>query len=222
MSILKGVLIFCAGFSVGILATLTFLYFITDQSLHIEKLYYSLPGAIVGLASLIWNISNQAKISALSRSNEQKAYALESFDNYVAAPVRQAIEVIDELMSEIEKAIHDNASGDDDLRAKINRIIDTKVMLSVTKAYRLCAEADQYMKQGGFASQFERDMYFISEDEKLDELIIIKLNEAQQDNQPKVVLNFKMREIEKTVTNKKAYIRTKLTKSSKDIAQSYC
>lgn len=221
MHITRSILIFILGASVGIFGTLTFSYIILSQDFYIQKLYYSLPGAVVGLISLIWNMYNQAKISTLSKSNEQKAYALASFDNYVAEPVREAINSIDQLMAKIEQALHEKPSGDKNVKARLNNIIDCEVMLYITRSYRLCGEADQYMKQENLESKFIQHMYYISDDEKLDDLVLINLGDAAQSSQPKIVLDAKMRKIEEVITQKKAYIRSQLAKASREIAVFY-
>lgn len=209
------------GLSLGIFLSLSFAYLIFEQNVHLDRLFYSLPGAIVGLASLGWNMINQSKIRALSNSNEQKTYALAAFDAYAADPIRKAIDIIDEIIDEIEGVRHDNSHGTKTFRAKIKKIIEEKVMIKVTRAYRLCGEADQYMEQKGYKTQFEKNMYEVSDEEKLDDVILINLSSALEEEQPKIALDAKLRNMEKIITSKKVYIRSLITEASEKIASSY-
>lgn len=217
----KNILIFILGSIFGMFFILTFLYVFSNEFIPIQKLYYSLPGSVVGTVALIWNVVNQEKIKMLSKLNDQRDYALASFDRYVGEPVRQAIDIIDELMSTIEEIQHSKKSGKDDTKAKLRIIIECGVTLKITKAYRLCAEADAYMKEINSSSRFEEHMYYVSDEEKLDDLIIINLNDAEQNKQPKIVLDAKIRKIETIITKKKAFIRSQLTKQANELAAAY-
>jgi hypothetical protein len=164
---------------------------------------------------------NQAKITLLTKSNEQKTYALSAFDRYVAEPVHEAIKKIDQLMSEIEDARHAPASGNKNFAATIQNIVENKVLHYLNCANRLCREADAYMEQQGYQSNFGSEMHFVTKDEPLDDLIVLNLDAVQGVTQPKIVLDSKARLIEKAITSQKAKVRFQLTKAASVIAASY-
>lgn len=221
MSWFHSILTFLFGASVGIFLALNFSFLIIEQHQYIVRLYYALPGAGVGLLALIWNVRNQERISALSESNEQKEYALSSFDKYAGEPVRVAINEIECLLKRIEKVFHEHARAKKTLKAELEKILEKEALVHINIAYRLCREADAYMREQNIETNFEKHMYYIDEEQKLDDLIISNLYDASKDSQLSVVLGKKLSSIEKALTNKKASIRFKLVEASRNIAASY-
>ena len=218
MKLITALLLIALGFTAGIFCGLFFsAHFIGDPD-SFNKLYYSLPGTIVGMASLLWNVLNQTKISKVAEQNTKKDHALSAFDKYAAEPVRDALNIIDELMSKVEEAIE---IRDDQQRAiAIQKLRDQEANKEIQKAYRSCCVADKFVLQSGHESSFERDMYYISDSEKLDDLFIEKLHDLSSMTHGDA-FNVKMKVLREAVMNKKASMRSRLTVVETSIIEAY-
>lgn len=211
-----GFTLFLLGCLIGAFFLLCLVYGATGQADNIAKLYYALPGTIVGGLSILWNIYNQSTLAALTATNRDKDSALSLFTAHVAEPVRDAIKILEQLKLEIEKA----AAIKDDMKrnAAMTEVVEEKVMRCIIGACSCCSEADNYMKREGHRSSFELKLHRISDTQKIDDVVVDNLCRAQQAN---ALLDRSVDAVRKTLADKKAEMRTEIADAQRRVAATF-
>lgn len=184
------------------------------------SLLASIPGTLVGLLALFWNVHNQTKINSLSEIRERKNYTLDWFDKYAAEPVTRALNTLDGLKKEIDECL-DSGKAYDLIKKDLEDIMENKVSRYIIDAYFICKEADLYLSAGGHPATLSRTMHESDEENKLDDIIIEKLNNACQQTSKNNVFNKNMGDVKLAIVQKKAKMRNELTKIAGIISNSF-